>query len=138
MHNQFSRRDFNKLTTAALGGMAAGTLVGCSTASKEAKAAEDVHVCRGLNACKGQGADAKNACAGQGACATVSHGCAQQNDCKHQGGCGETPGENDCKTKGGCEVPVAGDMWNKARAKFEARMKQQGKEVGAAPAAKAS
>jgi hypothetical protein len=136
MQNQFSRREFNKLTSAALGGMAAGTWIGCSSATKEAKAAADVHVCRGLNACKSQGADGKNACAGQGTCATVHHGCAQQNDCKQQGGCGETPGENDCKTKGGCEVPVTGDMWTKARAKFEARMKEQSKQVGEAPAAK--
>jgi len=138
MPNDLSRRDFHKLTSAALAGAAAGTWIGCSATTKEAKAAADLHVCRGLNACKGQGADAKNACAGQGTCANVQHGCAQQNACKGQGGCGETPGENDCKTKGGCEVPVSGEMWTKARAKFEARMKTQGKEVGVAPPAKGS
>jgi hypothetical protein len=135
MKDSLSRRDFYKLTSAALGGMAVGTLLGCSSGTKEAKAADDLHACRGLNSCKGLGADSKNACAGQGTCATAHHACAQQNDCKHQGGCGETPGENDCKTKGGCEVPISGDMWAKARAKFESRMKEQGKEIGAAPAA---
>ena len=136
MPDNISRRDFHKLTSAALGGLAAGALGGCSSATREAAAAAtDRHICRGLNACKTQGADGKNTCAGQGSCATVHHGCAQQNDCKGQGGCGETPGENDCKTKGGCEVPVSGDMWAKARAKFEERMKQQGKAVGPAPAA---
>jgi hypothetical protein len=68
----------------------------------------------------------------------VQHGCSQQNACKGQGGCGETPGDNDCKTKGGCAVPLGGDMWTKARAKFESRMKQQRKEFGTAPPAKDS
>ncbi len=136
MRNDLSRREFNRLTSAALAGLTAGTWIGCSATTKEAHAAADLHVCRGLNACKGQGADAKNACAGQGTCATVQHGCAQQNDCKGQGGCGEVPGQNDCKTKGGCGVPLSGDMWKKARANFEDRMKQQNKEIGAAPPAK--
>jgi len=62
----------------------------------EVLAAADVelHACRGLNDCKGQGADKQNACAGQGSCASVKHGCSGQNDCKHQGGCGEAPGMN--------------------------------------------
>ncbi|HTQ39730.1 MAG TPA: twin-arginine translocation signal domain-containing protein [Pirellulales bacterium] len=136
MPSHLSRRDFHKLTSAALGGMAAGTWIGCHSESNTAKAATpELHTCRGLNACKGQGADGKNACAGQGTCAAVHHGCAQQNDCKHQGGCGETPGMNDCKTKGGCEVPLQSTMWQKARTQFEERMKQAGKEVGAAPPA---
>jgi hypothetical protein len=136
MRNHLSRRDFNKLTTAALGGMAAGTWTGCNSATTNtAQAAPDIHSCRGLNSCKGQGADAKNACAGQGTCATAKHhDCANKNDCKHQGGCGEAPGMNDCKTKGGCEVPMQPDMWQKARTQFEQRMKQDNKEIGAAPA----
>jgi hypothetical protein len=28
------------------------------------------HACKGLNACKGQGADGKNSCKGKGSCAT--------------------------------------------------------------------
>ena len=137
MGDNLSRRDFHKLTSAALGGLAAGSILGCSSGAKEAKAAAtDLHACRGLNACKEKGADGKNACAGQGTCATVHHSCAGKNDCKGQGGCGDTPGANDCKTKGGCEVPMAGDMWSRARAKFEERMKQENKQIGAAPAAK--
>src|SRR5262249_39537459 len=126
MNNPLTRRDFNKLTTAALGGLAAGTLAGCSGETKQAKAADDIHACRGLNSCKGNGADGKNACAGQGTCATGKHhDCGQQNDCKHQGGCGEAPGYNDCKQKGGCAVPMSSTMWEKARTKFEEQMKSQ-------------
>ena len=104
MQNDLSRRDFHRLTSAALGGLAAGTWLGCSPATKQAEAATELHVCRGLNTCKSHGTDGKNACAGQGNCA----------------------------------VPLGGDMWTKARAKFESRMKQQGKEFGTAPPAKGS
>jgi hypothetical protein len=137
MSDSISRRDFHKLTSAALGGMMAGTVIGCSSNVKEAKAAAvEVHACRGLNACKEQGADKKNDCAGQGSCSTAKeHACAGQNDCKHQGGCGEAPGLNDCKTKGGCSVPMKGDMWEKARAHFEEQMKKDGKQFGVAPMA---
>jgi hypothetical protein len=135
MHDPISRRDFHKLTSAAFGGMMAGAIGGCTSATKEAKAANDVHACRGLNDCKGQGADKKNACAGQGDCAIVHHECAQQNACKHQGGCGEAPGFNDCKTKGGCAVPMKGNMWERARAHFEEQMKKDGKQFGASPMA---
>ena len=140
MNHNLSRRDFHKLTSAALGGMMAGAVVGCSSGDNQAKAAEvDRHACRGLNDCKSQGADKQNACAGQGTCATAEkHACANQNACKHQGGCGETPGFNDCKTKGGCEVPLTGDMWTKARATFEDRQKKAGKQAGPAPAAPAA
>ena len=85
---------------------------------------------------KGLGADKQNACAGQGVCASVKHDCAQQNDCKHQGGCGAAPGYNDCKQQGGCAVPMSAGMWEKARARFEQQMKEQGKQYAAAPAAK--
>ncbi|HEY2759470.1 MAG TPA: hypothetical protein VGI75_01965 [Pirellulales bacterium] len=140
MAGNLSRRDFHQLTSAAIGGILAGSLTGCSgDGAKEAKAADaELHACRGLNDCKGQGADKQNACAGQGSCASVKHSCSGQNDCKHQGGCGESPGMNDCKTKGGCEVPMNADMWAKARAQFEDRMKKAGKTIGEAPAAKES
>jgi len=97
----------------------------------------EVHACRGLNACKGQGVGGDNSCAGQGTCATASaHSCSGQNECKGQGGCDENPGSNACKGQGGCEVPIKkADTWQKAREAFEARMKEAGKEVGAAPAA---
>ena len=138
MRQQFTRRDFNRLTAAAFGGALAGSVVGCKPEKTEeepqAKAPE--HICRGLNACKGQGADGKNACAGQGTCATVkqTHDCAGKNACQGQGGCGETVGANDCKGKGNCAVPLTMDKaWETARANFEAKMKTEGKEVGAAP-----
>jgi hypothetical protein len=147
MRNFLSRRDFNLLTSAAFGGMVAGTMFGCSSQKNEKNAggghagavvavAAGVHACRGLNDCKAEGADKQNACAGQGSCAAVKHDCATQNDCKRQGGCGEAPGYNDCKTKGGCAVPMSAGMWEKARARFEQQMKSEGKQFGAAPAAK--
>ena len=141
MRDSISRRDFHKLTSAALGGMVAGTMIGCTSEVKEAKAAPaEPHACRGLNECKGQGADKKNACAGQGTCSTAKeHACGGQNECKHQGGCGEAPGYNDCKTKGGgCAVPMKDAMWDKARKYFEDQMKKEGKQIGAAPVAAAT
>ena len=136
MRDPISRRDFHKLTSAALGGMMAGTVAGCSSGTKEAKAESvDLHACRGLNECKGQGADKKNDCAGKGACSTAKeHSCAGQNECKHQGGCGATASQNDCRTKGECSVPMKGDMWKKARTHFEERMKKDSKQFGDAPA----
>jgi hypothetical protein len=131
-----SRRDFGKLTLAALGGVVAGSLLTSRTLWAEEKAAGgDKHLCCGLNACKTQGASGKNDCAGQGSCATVqAHGCSGMNDCKGLGG-GDNPAGNSCKGKGGCNVPLAGDGWKKARAGFEASMKKAGKKIGPAPAA---
>jgi hypothetical protein len=146
-----TRRDFHKLSSAAMAGMLAGTTAGCSRPAAEEKAsapaasadkgkpevtlvaAAEVHVCRGLNACQGKGADGKNACAGQGTCSTVkAHGCGGENECKGQGGCGETPGENSCKGQGGCGVPLE-HAWDKARKRFEERMKKENKTFGDAP-----
>jgi hypothetical protein len=93
------------------------------------------HVCRGLNACKNQGASKENDCAGQGTCATVDHHtCGGQNACKGQGGCGKSAVENECAGKGGCHVPLMDDVWDKARKIFEAKMKKAGTEFSAAPA----
>jgi hypothetical protein len=133
-----NRRDFNRLTSAAVGGMLAGTLLGCGKGGQPtAAAAADAHLCRGLNACANLGKSKSNACAGQGDCATVAlHGCAGQNTCKGLGGCGGKVGTNECKGQGGCGVPLSGGMWEQARARFEENMKKQGKAVGAAPAAK--
>jgi len=131
-----SRRDFGKLTLAALGGAVAGSLLAGRTlwADDKAAAAGDKHLCCGLNSCKAQGAGAKNECAGQGSCATVqAHGCNGMNDCKGLGG-GDKPGTNDCKGKGGCNVPLKGEGWKKGRANFEAAMTKAGKKFGAAPA----
>jgi hypothetical protein len=159
--NELNRRDFSRLTMAALGGIVAGTVAGCggeekptapatpptrtSTDSTEKTPAVQVasikgepHACRGLNSCKDQGASGKNDCAGMGECATKSweHSCSGQNDCKGQGGCGENATQNDCKGKGGCHVPLMASAWDKARQHFEDKMKEAGKEVGAAPAKK--
>lgn len=137
MKPNLSRRDFAKLSMAAIGGVVAGAgMVGCQTDSGGGPGGESgaKHACKGLNACKGQGASGDNACAGQGACATAKHhACAGHNECKGQGGCGSTPGANACKGQGKCAVPMKGDMWKKARAGFEAKMKADGKAVGPAP-----
>jgi hypothetical protein len=139
------RRDFHKLTTAALGGLAAGAILGCNKpgggaggtapAGDTAIAKADIHLCRGLNECKGHGKGGENACRGQGACATAKeHSCGGQNECKGLGGCGETVGANDCKTKGGCHVPLMDDAWSTLRKKKEAEWTEKKLESGAAPA----
>ena len=140
---KLDRRTFNQLTAAAVGGIAAGTLVGCGSDKPAAKpgtgatAAADVHLCRGLNDCKGKGKGGDNACRGQGACATAKeHTCSQKNDCKGLGGCGENPGENECKGQGGCHVPLMESAWDKLRQKAEEQWKTKKSDFGAAPAAK--
>jgi hypothetical protein len=152
--SDFNRRNFHKLTLAALTGMLAGT-AGCEQANhsetkpeaaapaKEADVAQADpawHLCRGLNTCKGQGADEKNACAGQGTCASASvrHDCGGPNECKGQGGCGSDAGANACKGKGGCHVPLMDDAWKTVRKNFEAKMKKQEKKFGEAPASQKS
>jgi hypothetical protein len=164
-HPELNRRDFHRLTVAAFGGVVAGTISGCGDDKKSAgtgttpagsgagtsppaksdgKDVADVkgdpHACRGLNACKGQGADGKNDCAGQGECATKAwhHSCSGQNDCKGQGGCGDNATQNDCKTKGGCHIPLMSSAWESARKHFEEKMKNDKKEFGEAPEKKKS
>ena len=111
------RRDFHRLTAAALSGLAAGAVLGCRSKPAANGPAitpikSDVHLCRGLNECKGQGKGGDNACRGQGACATAKeHACSGQNECKGLGGCGGTEGANECKTKGGCHVPLMEGAW---------------------------
>lgn len=136
--SDLNRRDFQRLTLAALGGALAGTqlVYAADEKGKEEKnpLLSDPHVCRGINTCKGKGKDKKNDCAGQGTCATAkAHSCHAENDCKGQGGCGPKPGENACKGKGECGVPLSKDAWNKARKRFEELMKKQGKKFGPAP-----
>lgn len=153
---ELSRRDFHALSAAALGGLLTGALSGCGEPPAVAPAtagkgtgpgtpaeefdmlASEVHVCRGLNTCKGQGLGGENACAGQGDCATPSahHDCGGSNECKGLGGCGETAGRNSCKGQGGCHVPLMAHAWTDARRHFEEQMKKAGREVGAAPAKK--
>jgi hypothetical protein len=104
------------------------------------------HVCRGLNTCRGKGADGRNACAGQGVCATAPHHvCKGNNQCRGLGACEEGlwpqhqpeyPGENTCRGKGGCQVPMyptRARMWHKARNRFIALMLDAGKRVGNPP-----
>jgi hypothetical protein len=144
-----NRRDFQRLTAAAVGGLFAGaSLAGSAFAAdeegppKKDKAKNPMlgepHVCRGINMCKSLGSTKDNACAGQGACATAkAHLCHYKNECRGQGGCGAKPGENECKGKGECGVPMGTSAWKKARARFEELMKKEGKEVGPAPPKKA-
>ena len=54
-----SRRDFNKLSAAALGGIVAGTALAADALAADDKKKE-THACRGLNSCKGNGGDGKN------------------------------------------------------------------------------
>ncbi|MCC7419458.1 MAG: hypothetical protein IT428_04215 [Planctomycetaceae bacterium] len=145
-----SRRDFNRLTAAAFGGLLAGTAVGCAqkepakpaagtatpavTPPGEAVASAKVepHACRGLNSCKSD----KNECAGASTCATGKWG-PGENACKNLGGCGDKPGANECKEQGGCMVPMTadhGDAWDRARKAFEERMTKAGKKFRDAPA----
>lgn len=151
------RRDFHKLTLAALGGMLAGTTVGCgggappggatpaapvvtTTSSTDLTDVEKLiidepHVCRGLNSCKSLGRGKENDCAGLGTCASMADAsCGGNNACKGQGGCGELPGMNSCEGKGACHIPLMDKQWEQARAAFEAAMKKSGKKIGAAPA----
>lgn len=129
--DNLTRRDFGKMSLAAFSGLLAGAaVIPRRLFADNAAAAEDKHACCGLNECGGHGAKGDNKCAGTGTCATTTaHGCSGQNDCKNQGGAGE----NDCKGKGSCAVPIKGDAWKAARAKFEERMKKAGKDFGKAP-----
>ena len=129
------RRDFHRLTTAALGGLAAGAVLGCKKGGGDTTVTKiDVHLCRGLNDCKGQGKDGKNSCRGQGTCATAKeHTCGGQNDCKRLGGCGETTGANECKGHGGCHVPLMESAWETLRKRKEAEWSEKKLETGPAP-----
>src|SRR5689334_21241830 len=96
-NEEFSRRDFQRLTLAAFSGMVlgAGLQPAAATAEDEKEEErksllEEPHVCRGLNVCKGKGRGGDNACAGQGKCGNVAaHDCKGMNACKGNGGCGE-------------------------------------------------
>jgi len=107
------RREFSKVMGAVAAGLVAGSRVFADPPASPAAAKKDTHVCKGLNSCKGKGADAKNDCKGKGSCASAEaqHKCAGQNSCKGLGGCKTAEnkagaGKNSCKGKGGCEVPL--------------------------------
>jgi hypothetical protein len=113
----------------------------------------ELHVCRGLNACKGHDVTGKAPMAGMGECATVQHVCHGEGACRGQGGCGyagtdyeqSQPGEQSCSENGSCASPInesrvfsAGpykgkSVWKRARALFEARMYAAQVPFGPAP-----
>lgn len=146
-NDTLGRRDFHRLTMAALGGVAAGVATGGGNSTafaqeekKESKLPDpglllaEPHACKGLSTCRTHGAGGDNACAGQGKCASVeAHTCKGMNACKGQGGCGGYPGQNACKGSGSCAVPLSKETWALARKQFEEVMKASGKEIGAAP-----
>jgi hypothetical protein len=141
MNHSLDRRDFHRLTAAALSGLASGAVLGCGKSGDggrpgdAAVAKADVHLCRGLNDCKGLGKDGMNDCRGQGSCATAKeHSCGGQNECKGLGGCGEKVGANDCKGQGGCHVPLMDSAWDTLRKRKEAEWADKKLEFGQAPA----
>src|SRR5260370_32123017 len=102
-----NRRDVIHLGVAAMGGLLAGTLAGCTSkptgggkpdagkmpsagAEKTSLLLNDPHVCRGINTCKNKGKKGTtNECAGQPSCATVaSHDCHGMKNSKGHGGLG--------------------------------------------------
>ncbi|MGH2720988.1 MAG: hypothetical protein ACRDJO_05225 [Actinomycetota bacterium] len=113
----------------------------------------ELHVCMGLNACKGHGVNGTGDLAGMGECATVQHVCHGDNNCRAQGGCGyagsdyeqSLPGTQACKWNGSCASPInasrvssAGpnkgkSVWQLARRLFEQRMYQAGLPFGPSP-----
>ncbi len=114
----------------------------------------ELHICMGLNACKGHDRTGANNCAGTGLCATAEqHNCQTLNNCHSQGGCGlygdakqqEAPGANDCAWQGSCAVPVQAErfstfgankgksVWKLARKLFEERMIKANRNFGPAP-----
>ncbi|MEX0727150.1 MAG: hypothetical protein WEB58_23215 [Planctomycetaceae bacterium] len=143
MKNQsVQRRDFHKLSLAALGGVLAGTASAIAEDDDDAPKLKvdpalllkEPHTCKGLNACKGKGKGEKNACAGTSACATIeAHTCAGTNACKGQGGCGGYPGQNTCKEVGHCAVPLKKETWATARKQLEHLFKDMDKKLGDAP-----
>lgn len=115
---------------------------------------KELHVCMGLNACKGHDRNGTNNCAGTGYCATAeAHVCHTLNNCRSQGGCGlygdieeqKNPGNNGCTWQGSCAVPIQAErfrtigpdkgksVWLQARKVFEQRMNKANRNVGKPP-----
>lgn len=106
----------------------------------------ELHVCMGLNSCKGHGVGGSGTMAGDGNCATAVHDCHGGNNCRGQGGCGYAgidveqgkPGNQSCAENGSCASPInvsrvssAGpnkgkSVWKLARQIFEERMYDAG------------
>ncbi|TQM77810.1 hypothetical protein FHX81_0047 [Saccharothrix saharensis] len=115
----------------------------------------ELHVCMGLNACKGHDESGQAKLPGTGTCATALHVCHGDNQCRGQGGCGYAgseveqtkPGEQSCSANGSCASPInecrvasAGpfkgtSVWKLARTRFEARMWDAGVAFDPAPGA---
>lgn len=113
----------------------------------------ELHVCMGLNACKGHDESGNAKLPGAGTCATALHVCHGDNHCRGQGGCGYAgsefeqtkPGEQSCSANGSCASPInecrvasAGpfkgtSVWKLARTRFEARMWDAGVAFDPAP-----
>lgn len=114
----------------------------------------ELHICAGLNACRGHDRYGTNTCAGTGYCATAAaHTCHTLNNCRGQGGCGlygdaeeqMLPGTNDCCWQGSCAVPVQAErystqgentgksVWVLARKLFEERMDKSSRTFGPSP-----
>jgi hypothetical protein len=113
----------------------------------------ELHVCMGLNACKGHGVNGTGDMAGTGECATAIHTCHGSNECRGQGGCGYLgddaqqgiPGEQACKWNGSCASPInvsrvstkgankGKSVWKLARSLFETRMYLAGVPFGPSP-----
>ncbi len=127
---------------------------GAATASTSVTPSVELHVCMGLNACKGHDRNGTNNCAGTGYCATAQqHNCQTLNNCRGQGGCGLygdaeqqlTPGANECAWQGSCAVPIQAErystlgenagksVWLQARKLFEQRMVKANRTYGKAP-----
>ncbi|HYO64411.1 MAG TPA: hypothetical protein VER08_12320 [Pyrinomonadaceae bacterium] len=125
-----------------------------TTATPAAAAPLELHVCMGLNACKGHDRFGTNSCAGTGYCATAAvHHCRTLNNCRGQGGCGlfgtaeddATPGANECAWQGACATPIQAErfstqgenkgksVWVLARKLFEERMRKAKRSFGPSP-----
>jgi len=130
MKSHLSRRDFTKLTSAALGGLVAGSMFGCGKSDDDAPApaggnegSGDAPPADGSGAPDGSGtaneaaADDKKGhdpqllLTGKNVCRGLNHTCANHkggdNQCAGQGQCATAAehachGENECKGQGGC------------------------------------
>lgn len=123
-----SRRDFNRLTAAAFGGVVAGTFAGCANEGTDTAPTSDPAPAdgsgttepegSGTTSTEGEGGEPaageetasllmgdKNVCRGLNIC--KGHGAGGENACAGTGACAtiaahECAGNNECKGQGGC------------------------------------
>ena len=140
--SQMNRRDFQRLTAAALGGVIGGSMHApprrCGRRHGEVAAGRTPRLSRaehlqGEKRLRRDQRQERHVPAKAAAPRPRSTTAKARIPAKGQGGCGEHPGENTCKAKGSCEVPLKDKAWDKARANFEAAMKKAGKKFGPAP-----